>query len=191
MLWIYWPTWLDMRWLSIVFLACMSFPASALEVTICYNYGCAVQAKIEVDLNDLTQLDQLFEEVSNAAVERGSIQLAIGYMNRVVGKQTPIRNDKGRNYDDDGVEGRMDCIDHSHTTTAYLKLIEARGLLGFHRVLEPVHRAPLLVNDHWSARIQETETGEQYAVDSWFFDHGEPAAIFPVRDWLKGAEPHG
>lgn len=190
MLWIYLPTF-DMRWLSIVFLACASFPAQAVEVTICYNYGCAVQAKIEVDLDDLIRLDQLFEEVANAAVERGSIQLAIGFMNRVAGKQTPIRNDKGGNYDDDGVEGRMDCIDHSHTTTAYLKLIEARGLLSFHQVLEPVHRAPLLVNDHWSARIQENETGEQYAVDAWFFDNGEPAAIFPIREWLKGADPHG
>ncbi|MBT9612071.1 MAG: hypothetical protein IV108_02265 [Burkholderiales bacterium] len=179
-----------MRFLSFLILACASLPASALEVTICYNYGCAVQAKIAVDLDDLTQLDQLFEDVGNAAVERGSIQLAIGFMNRVAGKQTPIRNDKGGNYKDDGVEGRMDCIDHSHTTTAYLKLIEARGLLSFHRVLEPVRRAPLLVNDHWSARIQESESGEQYAVDSWFFDNGEPAAIFPIREWLKGAEPH-
>jgi hypothetical protein len=179
-----------MRWLSIVFLVCASFPARAAEVTICYNYGCAAQAKVTVALDDLARLDQLFEGVEDAVVERSSIQFAIGLMNRIAGKQTPIRNDRGGNYDDDGVEGRMDCIDHSHTTTAYLKLIEARGLLSFHQVLEPVHRAPLLVNDHWSARILDIESGEQYAVDSWFFDNGEPAAIFPIRDWLKGAEPH-
>ena len=172
-------------------LACISFPAQAAELTICYNYGCAVQAKIQIDLDELSQLDQLFEEIPNAVVERSSIQFAIGLMNRIAGKQTPIRNDKGGNSDDDGVEGRMDCIDHSRTTTAYLKLIDARGLLHFHRILEPVRRAPLLVNDHWSARIQETETEEQYAVDSWFFDNGEPAAIFPLREWLKGAEPNG
>jgi len=180
-----------MRWLSIVILACTSIPAQAAEVTICYNYGCAVQVKIAIDLDDLTRLDQLFEDVANAAVERGSIQLAIGFMNRVAGKQTPIRNDRGENFNDDGAEGRMDCIDHSRTTTAYLKLIEARNLLHFHHVLEPVRRAPLWLNDHWSARIEENETGEQYAVDSWFFDNGEPAAIFPILDWLKGAEPHG
>ncbi|MEK6664753.1 MAG: hypothetical protein AABY73_12900 [Pseudomonadota bacterium] len=179
-----------MRWLSIVILACASFPAPALEVTICYNYGCAVQAKIEVGLHDLAQLDQLFEETPDAVVERSAIQFAIGLLNQVAGRQTPNRNDKGGNYDDDGVEGRMDCIDHSYTTTAYLRLIDRRGLLHFHQVLEPLHRAPLLVNDHWSARILDIETEEQYAVDSWFFNNGEPAAIFPVRDWLKGAEPH-
>ena len=180
-----------MRWFSIVCVVCACFPARAMEVTICYNYGCAVQAKVEIDFEDVALLDQLFEEVTNAAVERGSIQLAIGLMNRVAGKQTPIRNDRGGNFADDGVDGRMDCIDHSRTTTAYLKLIEARGLLNYHRVLAPIRRAPLLVNDHWSARIQENESGEQYAIDSWFLDIGEPAALFPIRDWLKGAEPHG
>lgn len=190
MLWICLPTF-NMRWLSTLILACVSFPAPALEVTICYNYGCAVQTIINIDFDDLTQLDQLFQEIPNAAVERSSIQFAIGFMNRIAGKQTPIHNDRGGNYDDDGVEGRMDCIDHSRTTTAYLKLIEARGLLNFHRVLEPIRRAPLLVNDHWSARIQETASGNEYAVDSWFFDNGEPAAMFPLREWLKGAEPNG
>lgn len=180
-----------MRWLSILILACTSLPVPAAEVTICYNYGCAVQARIEVDFEDLAQLDQLFEDVANAAVERSSIRLAIGFMNRVAGKQTPIHNDKGGNYNDDGVEGRMDCIDHSRTTSAYLDLMQARGLLSFHRVLAPLHRAPLLVNDHWTARIQETASGEQYAVDSWFFDNGEPAAMIPIREWLSGAEPHG
>ena len=180
-----------MRWFSIICFVCASFSARAVEVTVCYNYGCAVQAKVEIDQEDVVLLDQLFEEVGSAAVERGSVRLAIGLMYRAAGKQTPIRNDRGGNFADDGVDGRMDCIDHSRTTTAYLKLIEARGLLNFHRVLEPIRRAPLLVNDHWSARIQENESGEQYAIDSWFLDSGEPAALFPIRDWLKGAEPRG
>lgn len=190
MLWIYSLT-IDMRARSLLLLACLTFSAHAADITICYNYSCAAQATITLDSDDLVQLDQLFQEVANAAVERGSIQLAVGLMSRVAGKQTPIHNDKAQNYNDDGVEGRMDCIDHSRTTTAYLKLIEARGLLQFHRVLEPVHRAPLLVNDHWSARIEETNSGTQFAVDSWYFDHGEPAAMLPLREWLSGAEPRG
>jgi hypothetical protein len=168
----------------------MGTAAQAQDVTICYNYGCAVQAQVTFNFEDLAELDALFADVDNAALERGSIQLAVGFMNRVAGKQTPIHNDKGGNYDDNGVDGRMDCIDHSRTTTAYLKFMAARGLLHFHRVLEPIRRAPLLVNDHWSARIEEIASGEQYAVDSWFFDNGEPASIFPLKEWLKGAEPH-
>jgi len=30
------------------------------------------------------------------------------------------------------------------------------------------------VNDHWSARIEETESGEQYAVDTWFWTMASP-----------------
>lgn len=179
-----------MRCLFMLLLLGLGHTASAQEVTICYNYGCAVKAKVQFGYDEMAQLDQLFEEVGNAVVERVSIQLAIGHLSRLAGKQTPIHNDKGENFADDGIEGRMDCIDHSNTTTEYLKLIDARGLLAFHRVLEPIDRAPHLLDVHWSARIQETESGEQYAVDTWFFDNGKPAAIFSLRDWLKGAEPH-
>jgi hypothetical protein len=178
-----------MRYLIFCFLALFG-TAQGQELTICYNYGCAVQAQVVFSSDELVELDALFDDVDNAGFERGSIQLAVGFMSRVAGKQTPIHNDKGGNYADNGVDGRMDCIDHSRTTTAYLKFMAARGLLHFHRVLEPIRRAPLLVDDHWSARIEEKASRAQYAVDSWFFDNGEPARIFPLNEWLKGAKPH-
>jgi len=180
-----------MRGLTSLFMALLAAPAAAYEVTICYNYDCAVQAIVKIDTDDTLQLSLLFADVDSAPQERESIRLAMGYMNRIAGKQTPVFNDKGGNDNEEGVNGRMDCIDHSRSTTAYLRFIEARGWLQFHRVLEPVHRAPLLVNDHWSARIEEINSGEQYAVDTWFLDNGEPATIYPVREWLKGAAPHG
>lgn len=179
-----------MRGLIVVILALLSSGTWAQGVTICYDYGCAVQAQVTFDADNLAEIDALFDDDNSAALERASIQLAVGLMNHIAGQQTPIHNDKGGNYADDGVEGRMDCIDHSRTTTAYLKFLAARGLLQFHRVLEPIRRAPLLVDEHWSARIEEKATGVQYAVDSWFFNNGEPAAIFPLKTWLKGATPH-
>ena len=180
-----------MRSLIFLFLTLAGPAVSAYEVKICYNYGCAVETMVHINGNDLAELNQLFAHVDNAASERESIRLAVGHMSVIAGAQTPIFNDKGGNDNEEGVNGRMDCIDHSHTTSAYLRFIEARGWLQFHRVLEPIHRAPLLVNDHWSARIEETASGEQYAVDTWFLDHGEPATLYPVREWLKGASPHG
>jgi len=160
------------------------------EVTVCYNYGCAQKATVQFDANDLVYINSFFNNADNAAAERESIRLAIGAMSQIAGAQTPIHNDKARNDNEEDVDGRMDCIDHSQTTTAYLKFIEAREWLQFHRVLEPVRRAPLLVNDHWGARIEETSSGAQFAVDTWFLDNGQPASIFPIHDWLKGAEPH-
>lgn len=178
-----------MRWLLLFLLPFAAWADD--EVTICYNYGCGVQARVVFDYRNLDRIAELFNDVETPEVERGSIRLALGLMARIAGEQTPTHNDRGGNFDDDGVEGRMDCIDHSHNSTAYLRLIERRGLLRFHRVIEPIERAPLLINPHWAARIQETNSGEQYVVDSWFLDHGQPAVVFPLQEWKRGAEPHG
>jgi hypothetical protein len=181
-----------MRILLFLLVGLLPFAARAdEEVTICYNWGCHAEARVVFDVNDLLRIGALFDDVDTAALERASIQLAIGMMERIAGEQTPTRNDRGGNVNDDGVDGRMDCIDHSHNTTAYLRLLERRGLLRFHRVLDPVERAPWLVDVHWAARIQELDSGAQYVVDSWFFDNGQPAAIFTLQDWKHGATPHG
>ncbi len=161
------------------------------EITICYNWGCHTQARVVFDVNDLLRIGALFDGADTPALERASIRLAVGMMARIAGEQTPTHNDRGGNLDDDGMDGRMDCIDHAHNTTAYLHLLERRGWLRFHQVLEPVRRAPWLVDVHWAARIQDREDGTEYVVDSWFFDNGQPAAIFTLPEWKRGAEPHG
>lgn len=161
------------------------------EVTICYNYGCGVQARVVFDSRQLARIGDLFTDIGAPQIERGSIQLAMGLMARIAGEQTPTHNDRGGNFADDGVDGRMDCIDHSHNATAYLRLIERHGWLKHHKVLDPVERAPYVFNVHWAARIEEKNSHEQYIVDSWFLDNGEPALVFPLSDWKRGAEPHG
>lgn len=178
-----------MRWLLLMLLPFAAWADD--EVTICYNWGCTTHATVVFDYPNLDRIAALFYDVPTPEAERSAIRLALGLMARVAGEQTPTRNDRGGNLDDDGVEGRMDCIDHSHNSTAYLRLIERRGLLRFHRVLEPIERAPFLINPHWAARIEETDSEAQYVVDSWFLDNGQPAVVFPLREWKRGAEPHG
>ena len=179
-----------MRFIALFILLCSSATAPAQEIDVCYNYDCFAQARVKFNRNDMVYINSFFDAADDPAAERFSIRLAVGAMSQIAGRQTPIRNDKGGNDQEDDVDGRMDCIDHSRTTTEYLKFLAARGWLQFHRVLSPVHRAPLLLNDHWSARIEEIDSGAQYAVDTWFLDNGEPAIIFTLDDWLKGAGPH-
>ena len=166
-----------------------SLPAQADQITICYNYGCNTTAQISLRGHQLQQLKQLFNQLPNAQAERLAITQAIGLFEKFACAQTPTHNDKGGNGNDDGVDGRMDCIDHSHNSTAYLRLLEAHGWLTFHRVREPVKRAPLLVNIHWGAHIQEIKSQREFVIDSWFFDNGHPAAVFELDDWLRGARP--
>lgn len=166
-------------------------PARADQTTICYNYGCAVRASVTFDSAEMAQIRQLFRDVTDPASERGAISRAVGLFETFAGRQTPTYRDKGGNVDDDGVDGRMDCIDHSHNTTAYLQILAQNGLLRFHRVLPRVKRAPWLFDVHWSAQIEELDNHHDYVVDSWFFDNGHPAAVLDLQDWLRGAGPRG
>lgn len=176
-------------WLALLML-CSGLVAQAAEISICYNYDCAVTARIDLRRNELRAARRLLLRATDAGEERKAISLAIGLFEVFAGQQTPTWADKGRNVNDDGVDGRMDCIDESANATAYLHLLEDRGWLKHHQVLEPVKRAPLLVNDHWAARIVEKNTGQEFVVDSWFFDNGQPAFMVPLDEWLDGAEPH-
>ncbi len=139
----------------------------------------------------------LIGEARDAEQERAAIGLAVGRLLGWAGQQSPISADKGGNYADLGVYGKMDCIDHSMTTTRLLKMLEAQGMLHYHRVLERVLRRPFLVMDHYSALIEEVSAVEsdgedrRYVVDSWFFDNGQPAVIMPLGRWMSGESPDG
>ena len=219
------------------------------SVEVCFNSGCASRATIVLGDERLDEVAALFADVVDAVAEREAISRAVAALYRIAGEQSPIRADRAGNFSDGGVDGRMDCIDHATTTTRFLVLIEARGWLRFHRVLEPARRWRLIFQ-HNSAVIEETEPaprppeesagvaavepiavaipdhvplllalcdcdnvvgdiprpreptpgpvaavapvgmpGARFAVDSWFRDHGEPAVVLPLSEWMNGEGP--
>lgn len=170
--------------------------AQADTVTVCFNYGCQNQAQAEYDEGKMFAMRILLGSAQDAAEERQRLSLAIGWLLGWAGRQTPIAADRGGNYADDGVRGRMDCIDHSTTTTRLLRLLEARGWLRFHRVLDPVLRVRFLFDAHYSAQIEElpevagdeatADAAARHVVDSWFRDNGQPAVVLPLPRWLAG-----
>ena len=164
-------------------------PAHAEQVTICYNYGCFSRAPVEYSEERLDPLRRLLATAADAAAEREAVSRAIGQMYAIAGEQTPVWRDKGGNYADGGVNGQMDCIDHSTNTDLFLRLLQARGWLRFHELLEPLERTRFIFAVHWSARIRERATQRVYVVDSWYFDNGHPAAVLAVDDWLAGRDP--
>ena len=164
--------------------------ARADEVTICYNYGCYSRAPVDYSPAELEALRDLLAAAKDAAAERAALSVAIGRMYAIAGEQTPIWRDRGGNYADSGENGKMDCIDHSTDTNAFLRLLAAHGWLRFHEVLEPIMRRRFLIAEHRAARIRERASGKVYIVDSWFFDNGHPAAVLPLEDWLAGRTPH-
>ena len=186
------------RWLAIVLLLCAAGASAEQRVTVCFNYGCLTQAEVVYADGQLRELDELFAPVQNAADERAAIAVAVGRLLAWAGEQTPVAVDRGGNYDDDGVNGRMDCIDHSTTTTRLLQMMAAQGWLRFHQVREPVLRLRFFVFAHYSALIEEVDKTSaasaderDYVVDSWFFDNGQPAVVMPLAQWQAGEFPHG
>src|ERR1035437_3710670 len=165
--------------------------ARADEITICYNYGCYARAQVNYSDAQLAYLHQLLAAAGDAAAERAAISIVIGRMYAIAGEQAPVWRDKGRNYADGGENGQMDCIDHSTNTDTFLRLLQAHGWLRFHEVLEPLRRTRFIVAVHWAARIRDRGTQQAYAVDSWYFDNGHPAAVLTVEDWLAGKRPDG
>lgn len=177
-------------------------------LTVCYNYGCLSEDEVLYSEAQLQAVGDLLGDAQSAVHERALLGVAIGWMLGWAGRQTPIAADRGGNMADDGVYGRMDCIDHATTTTRLLRLLERRGALHFHRVLAPVRRARLLIFEHHAAQVAElppaggtngadgAEGGShsgaeeaRYAVDSWFFDNGQPAVVLPLDRWLAGDGP--
>lgn len=217
--------------------------AAALEV--CFDYGCATRVEVVLAEDGLAEVAAVLAQATDADTERAAIARAVGMLQRLAAGQTPIAADRGGNYLDGDVTGRMDCIDHSTTTTHFLELMAARGWLRFHRVLPVERRAPWLVLQHFSAVIEEVDDrapppaavpparavvpdyvapmlalcdcgevladiapvaaapagvepapapghnpGARFAVDSWFVDHGEPAVVLPLAEWLNGEGPN-
>jgi hypothetical protein len=171
-----------------------AMPASGAAdngVTICYNYGCYSRARVEFTSVQLDYLARMFAGVGDPAAERNVIARAIGRMYFFAGDTTPIWHDHGLNFYDDGVNGKMDCLDHSHNTDEFLQLLARRGLLRYHDIRTRVRRRWFVFADHWTARIADKANGAEYAVDSWYFDPGEPASVMPIADWYRHKDPRG
>lgn len=169
----------------------LAAPAWGAEpaATVCYDYGCQTETAVTFPPAVLAAAAAPLAGAGDGAAERAALGEVIGRLYRYAGTRTPIWRDKGGNTEDDGVEGRMDCIDHSTTTTHFLEMLAASGRLRFHTIQPRVMRSRFLVMDHWTAVLRDKASGELYAVDSWFGDNGDPAEVLPLADWRAGQDP--
>lgn len=124
-------------------------------VSVCYNWSCSAEAWVSFPDPLLAGVAGLLKDTGSAAEERERIAQAVGQLYGEAARQSPISDDRPGNTADAESPGRMDCIDHATTTTRLLRLLEARGWLRWHRVLEPALRAPYIVNQHFAAVLEE------------------------------------
>lgn len=180
------------RSLLAAWLALASGPApAAVEQEICYNYGCYQRATARFDDADLEAMRTQVHAAADAAGERAMLARAIGRMYAIAASQTPIWRDRGRNsMEERGLDGAMDCIDHSVNTETFLRVLAAAGVLRFHVPGERRHRFAFLVfGEHWTATLIETRSQSRFAVDSWFHDPGLPVTVVALERWRAGYDP--
>ncbi|MCK6410154.1 hypothetical protein [Thauera sp.] len=132
------------------------------SISVCYNYGCLSEDVVRFGATTLARLGSRLAHARSAAEERALLADAVGGLYRVAATQTAVGADRAGNFLDEGRHGRMDCIDHSTTTTRLLQLLEVRGALRFHRVVEPARRTRLILQ-HFSAVIEVLSAAERVA----------------------------
>lgn len=153
---------------------------------VCFNYDCNRSQAVHLSPQEWqVVVNQFRPAAGSAGEERGMIRRAIAVLEHITGTKTPTHRDRGGNAIPDNNHGQMDCIDESTNTSNYLSLLDAHGLLRWHRAAGRAYRAPYWVDVHWAGQIVEVQTQDRYVVDSWFLDNGEMPYVQALNDWLR------
>lgn len=164
-------------------------PPTETSVTVCHGYNCRYRSAVEISAADLKQIGAMFAAAPGTpAGERQAASEAVGWMERKVGALVGTADNPGGSLDNDSIgdPSRQDCVDEAATTTGYLMMFAANGLLAHHDVARPRVRGIFIDGrwQHFTAVLRETESGSEWAVDSWFRPNGQPAVVMTLDDWL-------
>jgi hypothetical protein len=161
---------------------------------ICMGGGCAELKQVALTNEEWQTVERVFSqdgEVVNAAQERELIALAIGAMESIVGKKTDTDSDLAGTFGNSDYAGQLDCNDEAINSTTYMRLMRSQGLIKFHEVADMRTRNFFFSGwPHTTAVLREIQSGEMFAVDSWFYDNGFPATIVPFSEWKAGFIPN-
>lgn len=161
-------------------------PAAGFDV--CHGSNCHVRTRVTLTDEQWARVRSAFAEDTGAVEERRAIREVMGLMERLVAKPTGTATDVGDNMYAPDQSTQLDCVDEAVNATTYLRMIADDGLLKFHSVELPAHRGGMR-RAHNTAVILDTASGTKYAVDSSFFDNGNPAVVLSLDTWLAGWRP--
>ncbi|MGJ8618975.1 MAG: hypothetical protein ACSHWN_01475 [Methylophilaceae bacterium] len=161
------------------------------QFSVCQGGGCAKKSELVLNQADWQPIVKLFQQyATNAQVEREHIAKAIGLLEQIVGNKTGTLNDRAGTFGNSDFAGQQDCNDEAINTTTYMRLLKQAGYMRFHEIEDMRTRNFFFTGwPHTTAVIHEIETGERFAVDSWFYDNGIPATIVPFQIWKDNFFP--
>ena len=159
--------------------------AVPLKFVACYGYGCRTRVTFPIT----TEMNARFASImadgtASPEAERAAIRKAVAYYEDLSMARIGARDDPKSPIANSGKKGQMDCIDESTNTKHVLLYLQARQMLGYHRV-EPNTSRGLLVDGrypHWTAVIKDSN-GKKWAVDSWYEAGGGMPDVDPLEYW--------
>jgi hypothetical protein len=160
---------------------------AAERFSVCHGYDCTFRSEIALRPEEWRAVEALFQPLpASAAAERRAIGQAIALFERQVAERIGTEVDTpGLAYIAAGDPTQQDCIDESTNATVYLTLLRDAGLMRRHEVADVASRGVFLDFRwyHQTAVMLDLESGEEWAVDSWFERNGVPPVIVPLGRW--------
>ena len=158
-------------------------------VLFCYNWDCKTPGVASFSEPWLKKILTPLRQAKTAEAERVAVAEVVRQFYIKAADQLPIAADEPGNEEDETVNGRMDCIDHSSTTRNILSFLGHRQARRWHAVGAYAHRT-LFLDSHYSATLIATEAstdddGRTYTVDPWFVEQGSLPPVQPVREWAS------
>jgi hypothetical protein len=157
----------------------------------CRSYGCAKIDHSSLSNTEIKIIKNIFKTNSNKDIEKQNIKQSIAQFEKIIGEKMGTHEDVAGTYLKLG-HMQHDCVDESTNTTTYLMLLNQMGVLKFHDVNALTSRPPILsgrLGPHRTAVITEKDTGQKFAVDSWFHDNGVEPEIVSLDIWRWGWHP--
>ncbi len=162
---------------------------------VCFGGGCAEIRRVSISSLEWAQVVAIFakkvgDNTDKADFERKEISYAVGELETIVGLKIGTSGDRAGTFNNSKYPGQLDCNDEAINTTTYIHLMQNYGLIQLHEA-EGTRIRNFFFNGwpHTTAVIHEKASGEQFAVDSWFYDNGVPATIVPLKLWKSGFIP--
>ena len=164
---------------------------SEYQFSICNLPGCEETSVVTLSRAEWTLIDNIFSPSADDSMEeRRRIARAIALFEQLVTVQAGTGDDQA------GQQGmfrgtrQLDCVAETANTTAYLILLQERGLMQWHAPRYPQHRGFMHgLFPHNTAVMEDLTTGEKYAVDAYFHANGIAPEIVPVPEWIAGFTP--
>lgn len=161
--------------------------ANAETFRVCHGYDCYYKTKVNLTATDLRHIQSLLRQGARSPTdERKALRQAVALFEERSTRAIGVRDKPRMQFGRARIKGQMDCVDESTNTDNFIRYLDSRGWLKYHRPVRKTTRGSFFDGryPHWTAVIEDNAS-MKWAVDSWFEAGGGPPDIMPLSEWKR------